>query len=60
VESQESGTQIAAGINNAEQRIRAAVPIATTIYLEPDLYSPEAASTPSANGSSTRFRTGSA
>lgn len=54
VESQENGTQIAADINNAEQRIRAAVPIATAIYLEPDLYAPEATSTPSANGSSTR------
>ncbi len=56
VESQENGTQIAADINNAEQRIRAAVPIATAIYLEPDLYGPEATSTPSANGSSTSAR----
>jgi cation diffusion facilitator family transporter len=30
------------GINTAERRIRAAVPIAETIYLEPDLYHPEA------------------
>jgi cation diffusion facilitator family transporter len=29
---------IAAGIDAAEQRVRAAVPIARTIYLEPDLY----------------------
>lgn len=56
VESQESGTQIAADINNAEQRIRAAVPIATAIYLEPDLYAPDAISTPSAKGSSTSAR----
>ncbi|RJT80846.1 cation diffusion facilitator family transporter [Arthrobacter cheniae] len=54
VEGQENGRQIAAVINGAEQRIRTAVPIATAIYLEPDLYSPRAASTPSANGSSTR------
>ena len=53
VEGGESGTQIAAAINTAEQRIRAAVPIATAIYLEPDLYAPKEASTPSANGSST-------
>ncbi|MDN4612651.1 cation diffusion facilitator family transporter [Arthrobacter burdickii] len=59
VESQESGAQIAADINRAEERIRAAVPIATTIYLEPDLYDPRAASTPSANGSSTRPLPGS-
>lgn len=54
VGSQESGAQIAAEINDAERRIRAAVPIATAIYLEPDLYIPDAAATPSANGSSAR------
>jgi cation diffusion facilitator family transporter len=32
--------QIAAGIDAAEKRVRAAVPIATTIYLEPDIYRP--------------------
>ncbi len=32
-----SGSQIAEAINAAEQRIRAAVPIAGAIYLEPDL-----------------------
>ena len=30
--------QVAAGIDAAEQRVRAAVPIAKVIYLEPDLY----------------------
>jgi divalent metal cation (Fe/Co/Zn/Cd) transporter len=30
--------QIVAGIDAAEKRVRAAVPIATTIYLEPDIY----------------------
>ncbi|WP_157365926.1 cation diffusion facilitator family transporter [Arthrobacter sp. Leaf234] len=54
VGSQESGAQIAAEINDAERRIRAAVPIATAIYLEPDLYVPEAGVTPSANGGSAR------
>jgi len=34
--------ELTAGINAAEERIRAAVPIAETIYLEPDLYHPEA------------------
>jgi cation diffusion facilitator family transporter len=34
---------LTAGINAAEGRIRAAVPIADTIYLEPDLYHPDAA-----------------
>jgi cation diffusion facilitator family transporter len=32
---------LAAGINAAEQRIREAVPIADTIYLEPDIYHPD-------------------
>ncbi|MHA7239260.1 cation diffusion facilitator family transporter [Arthrobacter sp. TMS1-12-1] len=54
VGSRESGTQIAADIDGAEKRIRAAVPIARVIYLEPDLYRSEAASTPSANGRPTR------
>ena len=36
---------LTAGINTAEERIRAAVPIAETIYLEPDLYHPEEADT---------------
>jgi cation diffusion facilitator family transporter len=31
---------LAAGIDAAEQRVRAAVPIAETIYLEPDIYHP--------------------
>jgi cation diffusion facilitator family transporter len=31
---------LAAGINDAEKRVRAAVPIAETIYLEPDIYHP--------------------
>jgi hypothetical protein len=33
----ETGEQIAQGIDDAEQRIRAAVPIARVIYLEPDI-----------------------
>jgi cation diffusion facilitator family transporter len=33
---------LAHGINAAESRIRAAVPIAETIYLEPDIYKPDA------------------
>jgi len=32
---------LAAGINAAEKRVRAAVPIARTIYLEPDIYHPD-------------------
>jgi cation diffusion facilitator family transporter len=34
----DTAAQIAAAINTAEGRIRAAVPIAKTIYLEPDIY----------------------
>jgi cation diffusion facilitator family transporter len=35
-----TAAELAAGINAAEQRVRAAVPIAETIYLEPDIYRP--------------------
>jgi cation diffusion facilitator family transporter len=35
-----TAAELAAGINAAEQRVRAAVPIAETIYLEPDIYHP--------------------
>lgn len=35
-----TATSLTMGINAAEKRIRAAVPIAETIYLEPDIYHP--------------------
>jgi cation diffusion facilitator family transporter len=38
VRNTDTAAQIAAGIDAAEKRVRAAVPIATTIYLEPDIY----------------------
>jgi cation diffusion facilitator family transporter len=38
VRPQASGSAIAQAIDRAEQRVRAAVPIAQVIYLEPDLY----------------------
>jgi cation diffusion facilitator family transporter len=38
VRGTDSAAQIAAGIDAAERRVRAAVPIAQTIYLEPDSY----------------------
>ncbi|MER5312503.1 cation diffusion facilitator family transporter [Streptomyces sp. NPDC002773] len=47
VRHDESATEVANAINAAEERIRAAVPIARVIYLEPDIYSETAA----ANGS---------
>ena len=40
VRESDTGAQVAAGIDAAERRIRAAVPIARTIYLEPDIYRP--------------------
>jgi cation diffusion facilitator family transporter len=40
VRETDSAAQVAAGIDAAERRVRAAVPIATTIYLEPDVYRP--------------------
>jgi cation diffusion facilitator family transporter len=38
VRGADSAATLAAGIDAAERRVRAAVPIAETIYLEPDLY----------------------
>jgi cation diffusion facilitator family transporter len=43
VRETDSAAQIAAGIDAAERRVRAAVPIARTIYLEPDIYRPSEA-----------------
>lgn len=43
VEGDDTATQVADAINAAEARIRAAVPIARVIYLEPDIYKAEAA-----------------
>jgi cation diffusion facilitator family transporter len=40
VRGTDSAAQITAGIDAAERRVRAAVPVATTIYLEPDIYRP--------------------
>ena len=40
VRGSETAAQVAAGIDAAERRVRAAVPIAETIYLEPDIYRP--------------------
>ena len=41
VPESDAARQITAGIDAAERRVRAAVPIATTIYLEPDIYRPQ-------------------
>ena len=40
VRETDTAAQITAGIDAAEGRVRAAVPIAKTIYLEPDIYRP--------------------
>jgi cation diffusion facilitator family transporter len=40
VRDTDSAAQVAAAIDTAERRVRAAVPIAQTIYLEPDIYRP--------------------
>ncbi|GAB1692854.1 cation diffusion facilitator family transporter [Krasilnikovia sp. M28-CT-15] len=40
----DEGTEIAATIDDAEARVRAVVPTAKVIYLEPDIYRPDAAS----------------
>ncbi|MFC4608782.1 cation diffusion facilitator family transporter [Streptomyces maoxianensis] len=44
VRHDDTAAEVAAAINAAEERIRAAVPIARVIYLEPDIYSESAAS----------------
>ncbi|WFB09154.1 cation diffusion facilitator family transporter [Streptomyces sp. LX-29] len=43
VPQEDTAADVARAIDAAEARIRAAVPIARVIYLEPDVYSPEAA-----------------
>ncbi|GAA1940911.1 cation diffusion facilitator family transporter [Streptomyces durmitorensis] len=43
VRHDETAAEVAAAINTAEERIRAAVPIARVIYLEPDIYDETAA-----------------
>ncbi|MEV6649459.1 cation diffusion facilitator family transporter [Streptomyces sp. NPDC051219] len=43
VRQDETAAQVAEAINAAEERVRAAVPIARVIYLEPDIYSEAAA-----------------
>ncbi|GAA2798117.1 cation diffusion facilitator family transporter [Streptomyces showdoensis] len=45
VQGGDSATEVATAINAAEERIRAAVPIARVIYLEPDIYTEKAAGT---------------
>ncbi|MFD6426029.1 cation diffusion facilitator family transporter [Streptomyces sp. NPDC060198] len=53
VQHDDTATEVANAINAAETRIRAAVPIARVIYLEPDIYSADAASTGTNPGRST-------
>ncbi|MEU5685727.1 cation diffusion facilitator family transporter [Streptomyces venezuelae] len=43
VRHDDTAAEVASAINAAEERIRAAVPIARVIYLEPDIYSESAA-----------------
>ncbi|TQS27355.1 cation diffusion facilitator family transporter [Microbispora sp. KK1-11] len=44
VEHDDTASEVARGIDEAERRIREAVPMARVIYLEPDLYRADAAS----------------
>ncbi|MDH2427842.1 cation diffusion facilitator family transporter [Sphaerisporangium sp. TRM90804] len=51
VEHDDTAAEVARGIDEAERRVREAVPIARVIYLEPDLYHPGHVSTaPAAAG----------
>jgi hypothetical protein len=45
IRADEHGADIAATIDDAEARVRSAVPTAKVIYLEPDIYRPDAAVT---------------
>ncbi|MEO6529466.1 MAG: cation diffusion facilitator family transporter [Specibacter sp.] len=49
VDASETGAEIAKAIDDAEKRVRAAVPIAKVIYLEPDIYSAAPGVTPPAS-----------
>ena len=40
VSGTQSATEVAAAINAVEQRVRAAVPIARSLYIEPDIFDP--------------------
>lgn len=51
VETADTGVQIARAIDAAERRVRAAVPAATVMYLEPDIYSAARAAEPAARAS---------
>jgi hypothetical protein len=41
----ENAAEVAQHINETESRIREAMPVARVIYIEPDIYSPQAAAT---------------
>jgi len=43
IRATDTAAQVAAGIDAAEKRVRTAVPVAQTIYLEPDIYRPSRA-----------------
>lgn len=51
VPDSDTGAAIAQAINDAERRVRQAVPIAKVIYLEPDIFSAAGASEPIGTGS---------
>jgi cation diffusion facilitator family transporter len=52
VRHDETAEEVARGIDAAEARIRAAVPIASVIYLEPDIYRAASSGIPPAQGGS--------
>jgi len=43
VSGTQSAAEVAAAINAVEQRVRAAVPIARSLYIEPDIFDPDRA-----------------
>ena len=43
VQTSKSATDVANAINAVEERVRAAVPIARVLYIEPDIFHPEQA-----------------
>jgi len=48
-----SAQEVSAAINAVEQRVRAAVPIARVIYIEPDIFDPEYQAESESSGATT-------
>ena len=50
VSATESAADVAAAINAVERRVRAAVPVARVLYIEPDIFDPTLVDAPAKSG----------